>query len=270
MEFNIKGHSGCKIEVRDNKVIKIASDKKYSDRLFLQYDKQLKFKNKDMSTPVTYSTGTDNGCFWFEMEMIPFKTFDYFMLTSDKKMLDFVAKKVVNFIKDNISGTKKVSSDILINKYETTKDKIFIKHGIDFNYLNNLFYDLDDEIEIPDGYCHGDLTFSNMLFDNTDIVFIDFLDTFLDTPLQDIVKIRQDSKYFWSLNLVNKIQDSVKVKQSLNYIDECIKEEFSECDFYKKYYKHFQVLNLLRILPYSKDKKHIDKLIKEIRLLCLL
>ena len=58
-----------------------------------------------------------------------------------------------------------------------------------------------------------------MLFDNSDIVVIDFLDTFLDTPLQDIVKIRQDSKYFWSLNLVNKIQDSVKVKQSLNYID---------------------------------------------------
>ena len=38
---------------------------------------------------------------------------------------------------------------------------------------------------------------------------------------------------------------------------------------FKKYYKHFQVLNLLRILPYSKNKKHIDKLIKEIRLLCL-
>ena len=80
-----------------------------------------------------------------------------------------------------------------------------------------------------------------MLFDNSDIVVIDFLDTFLDTPLQDIVKIRQDSKYFWSLNLVNKIQDSVKVKQSLNYIDEKIKKEFNNYDFYKKYYKHFQI-----------------------------
>tara|TARA_R110002050_G_scaffold181032_4_gene314541 strand:- start:449 stop:778 length:330 start_codon:yes stop_codon:yes gene_type:complete len=109
-----------------------------------------------------------------------------------------------------------------------------------------------------------------MLFDNSDIVVIDFLDTFLDTPLQDIVKIRQDSKYFWSLNLVNKLQDSIKVKQSLNYVDKKIKEEFSNYDFYKKYYKYFQVLNLLRILPYSNNKNHIDNLTKEIRLLCLL
>ena len=121
-EFNIKGHSGCDIKIKKNRVIKMASDKKYSSRLLLQYNKQLQFRNKNISTPSIYSKGTDNDCFWFEMEMIPFKTFDYFMLTSDKKMLDFVAKKVVNFIKDNISGTKKVSSDILINKYLLEKN----------------------------------------------------------------------------------------------------------------------------------------------------
>jgi hypothetical protein len=271
VEFNIKGHSGCKIEVKNNRVVKAASDRKYSERLILQHDKQLKFKNECISTPTIYDKGTDdNSCFWFEMEMIPFKTFDNFMLMSDKKMLDIVAKKVVYFIKNNISGIKKVNRNVLINKYEETKDKIFIKHGIDFNYLNSFFYDLGEIIEIPDGYCHGDLTFSNMLFDNSEIVAIDFLDTFLDTPLQDIVKIRQDSKYFWSLNLVNKLQDSIKVKQSLNYIDKKIKEEFSNYDFYKKYYKYFQVLNLLRILPYSNNKNHINNLTKEIRLLCLL
>ena len=271
MKFNIQGHSGCDIKIKKGRVVKIASDRKYSERLILQHDKQLKFKNECISTPTIYDKGTDdNSCFWFEMEMIPFKTFDNFMLMSDKKMLDIVAKKVVYFIKNNISGIKKVNRNVLINKYEKTKDKIFIKHGIDFNYLNSFFYDLEEFIEIPDGYCHGDLTFSNMLFDNSDIVVIDFLDTFLDTPLQDIVKIRQDSKYFWSLNLVNKLQDSIKVKQSLNYIDKKIKEEFGNYDFYKKYYKYFQVLNLLRILPYSNNKNHIDNLTKEIRLLCLL
>ena len=52
--------------------------------------------------------------------------------------------------------------------------------------------------------------------------------------------------------------------------DELIENEFSKYEFYKKYYRHFQVLNLLRILPYSKNKKLINNLIKEIRLLCLL
>ena len=90
MKFNIKGHSGCRLQLKKDKVIKIASNKKYSNRLFLQYDKQLKFKNKDISAPKIYNNGKDDGCFWFEMEMIPFKTFDYFMLTSDKKRLDIV------------------------------------------------------------------------------------------------------------------------------------------------------------------------------------
>ena len=270
-KFNIKGHSGCDIKIKNNKVIKIASNKKYSERLKLQFNKQKNFKNTELLTPTIYDSGTDaNYCFWFKMEMIPYKTFDNFMLTANKKKLDNVSKKVVNFIKSNISGFKKVNRDVIIKKYESTKDNIFTKHGINFSYLNSFFYDLDEFLEIPDGYCHGDLTFSNMLFENSDIVLIDFLDTFLDSPLQDVVKIRQDSKYFWSLSLVNKIQDCVKVKQSLNYIDDRIKKEFSNYDFYKKYYKHFQILNLLRILPYSKNKNHIDNLTKEIRLLCLL
>tara|TARA_Y100000004_G_C8943414_1_gene425157 strand:+ start:417 stop:1229 length:813 start_codon:yes stop_codon:yes gene_type:complete len=270
MEFNIKGHSGCKLQLKGDRIIKTASNKNYSDRLFLQYDKQLKFKNKIISTPKIYNKGKDAGCFWFEMQMMPFKTFDYLMLISDKTILDVITKKIVNFINGNINNNRTINSDILINKYEDTKNKIFIRHGIDVNYLNNLFYDLAEEIEIPVGYCHGDLTFSNMLFNNSNIVFIDFLDTFLDTPLQDIVKIRQDTRYYWSLNLVNKVHDRVKIKQSLNYMDKLIEKEFSKYEFYRKYYKHFQVLNLLRILPYSNNKKHIDKLMKEIRLLCLL
>ncbi len=270
MKLNVNGHSGCKLELVKDRVRKIASNKNYSDRLFLQYKKQLKFKNKNISVPKIYDSGKDNDCFWFEMQMIPFKTFDDFMLRSDKKILDNVVKKVLSFIKDNITGVKVVNRNVLIKKYEVTKNKIFIKHGIDINYLNSFFYNLPEKIEIPAGYCHGDLTFSNMLFDNLDIVFIDFLDTFLDTPLQDIVKIRQDTKHYWSLNLVNKIQDRVKIKQSLHYMDNLIENEFSKYEFYKKYYRHFQVLNLLRILPYSKNKKLINNLIKEIRLLCLL
>ena len=44
-----------------------------------------------------------------------------------------------------------------------------------------------DKIELPEGFCHGDLTLSNLLFNNDDIVIIDFLDTFLDSTIQDIV-----------------------------------------------------------------------------------
>ena len=47
-EFNIKGHSGCDIKIKKNKVVKLASDSRYSDRLFLQHNKQMQFKNKNI------------------------------------------------------------------------------------------------------------------------------------------------------------------------------------------------------------------------------
>ena len=66
MKLNVNGHSGCKLELVKDRVRKIASNKNYSDRLFLQYKKQLKFKNKNISVPKIYDSGKDNDCFWFE------------------------------------------------------------------------------------------------------------------------------------------------------------------------------------------------------------
>ncbi len=36
---------------------------------------------------------------------------------------------------------------------------------------------------------------------------IDFLDSFIETPLMDIVKLRQDTKYNWSYLLVNDTEN---------------------------------------------------------------
>ena len=41
-EFNIKGHSGCDIKIKKNRVIKIASDRKYSN-LKMKMLQHLKF-----------------------------------------------------------------------------------------------------------------------------------------------------------------------------------------------------------------------------------
>jgi hypothetical protein len=119
------------------------------------------------------------------------------------------------------------------------------------------------------GYCHGDLTFSNMLFYNNEVALIDFLDTFLDSPLQDIVKVRQDTHYFWSLYLLGNMEHRVRLQQVFTYIDRQFTATFSDEEYYKKYYVPFQILNLMRIVPYATDKVIIDMLLKEINLLCL-
>jgi len=58
---------------------------------------------------------------------------------------------------------------------------------------------LPSEMVFPLGPCHGDLTLSNVILDPmSGITLIDFLETFLETPLQDVAKLKQDYVYGWS------------------------------------------------------------------------
>ena len=58
-----------------------------------------------------------------------------------------------------------------------------------FDYLNNNIPNLN----IYKNVCHGDLTLSNLIFKNNEIYCIDFLDSFIDSPIIDLVKLKQDS-----------------------------------------------------------------------------
>ncbi|MBT0858600.1 phosphotransferase, partial [Campylobacter coli] len=84
--------------------------------------------------------------------------------------------------------------------------------------LCNQLY-LFDKYPFPIGYCHGDLTFSNILFQNQNIVLIDFLDNFIETPLQDVVKLRQDTRHKWSLKMTHANYDEIKIRIILSYLD---------------------------------------------------
>jgi len=54
-------------------------------------------------------------------------------------------------------------------------------------------------VEVLIGPCHGDLTLSNMILSpSKGLVLIDFLDTYFESPLQDVAKLRQDFYYGWA------------------------------------------------------------------------
>lgn len=58
---------------------------------------------------------------------------------------------------------------------------------------------LPAQLPFPIGSCHGDLTLSNVILDPVaGVTLIDFLDTYLETPLQDVAKLKQDFVYGWS------------------------------------------------------------------------
>ena len=86
-----------------------------------------------------------------------------------------------------------------LKNYNKLFNKIFFKlHKIKFNVVGN---------------CHGDLTLSNIIVDKkkNKIVLIDFLKTYWDSPIQDICKLIQDLRLYWTARKLSK-NDQTRAK----------------------------------------------------------
>ena len=83
----------------------------------------------------------------------------------------------------------------------------------------------------------------------------------------DIVKIRQDSQYLWTLQLYNHKYNNNKLIIYFNYIDNLIHNYFIKYDFYNETYTFFQILNLLRVLQYVKEIRIREYLINSLKTL---
>ena len=179
---------------------------------------------------------------------------------------------LIHFCYTNIQKSKlcEVKRELFEQKYLNIKENLIKNKFYNF-HLNHIFENLEQDISqlekiliLPLGRCHGDLTLSNVLFLENKIVLIDFLDSFIETPLQDIVKLRQDTKHKWSLNLYKNSYDKTKINIILDILDKKVEQYLKTFDFYKSYYTFFQKINLFRIMPYVKNKKIMSYLIKEI------
>jgi hypothetical protein len=264
----IIGNSEFDVIFSNNYVFKKSTSIENSKRLKLQYNKHCFYntkENKKFSCPKIIDHGEEHKLFWYKMEFIFFNTFEKFLIISNKKLLNKISYNLCGFIENNIDGYKEISSDVFIQKFESTKNKIYCKFDNNIEYINEFMYDIDDKMTLPYGFCHGDLTFSNMLFDNNgEICVLDFLDNFIDSPLFDLIKIKQDTKFYWSLNLIREKTDFLKIKQNLNYINNCISENFKNSNI-MNYYCKFEILNLIRILPYCKNKNIFNFILSNIR-----
>lgn len=274
MIIDIKGHSGCNIDIieKDNTLFvkKSTNDKKYLNRLKLQGDKQQNDNClcRSIKTPKIFEINkTDDECYIL-MSYIYAKNFvDYFEHASSVDIDHFI-EVFINYINNELSHceNKMVSKNVFINKFNSvvenckkndlTKDNNRVK--IILNECKKVFDNMPEEIEMPIGVCHGDLTFSNILFTSNDFYFIDYLDSFIETPIQDIVKLRQDTKYFWSTMMYTKQYDLIRLNMIFKYIDNKITDYFGNIESYYRNYDRLQLMNILRILPYVKEEKIRD------------
>lgn len=282
MRNSIIGHSGCIVTLQSGanhkvNVLKSTNDINYIDRLENQAIKQDRFYNKYSSGPIKTPKiirieKNINSCRVY-MEYIFANNFIDYFNNSSVKVLDTFINSIINFINFEIvnSNIMNIDTGIIKDKVDDVFDKIERNKIVNSNKgISKLLYlcfdvlKIDESISIPVGVCHGDLTLSNILFKGNEIYIIDFLDSFLETPLVDIVKLRQDTFHSWSYKLYNKNYDSTRNRIILKYIDDALVDEFIKLRFYKEYYTKFQIINLLRVLQYTKERSISVYLIEEI------
>ena len=161
------------------------------------------------------------------------------------------------------SNIEKVDAKVFIDKINAIQKS---NTNDDFNqiliFLKNKFL-ANKIIELPVGPCHGDLTLSNIIVSPTgSLNLIDFLPSFIESPIWDIVKIYQDLKYGWSYrNLKGPRNASAKL-----FFESCIPNQLS---IYKKVWKYeillLNALNLSRLIPYIKDGNTKEWVLRKLR-----
>ena len=274
MEIEIRGHSGCQIDIVNGGdslfINKSTRDKNYIPRLYKQALKQCnasKIAYQHIRVPKIYGIERMDEYLNIKMEYIYSKKYVDYFEDAGFDHISYFIKALKIFIDSEIENSKMtpINKNVVINKYNDVCDKVakndFISKDTDIKIIleksSIVFNELDEEINIPVGQCHGDLTFSNILFNGNNYYLIDFLDSFLESPLLDLVKIRQDSNYGWSQLMYGHDFDSVRMRIISDKIDKEIDIYYSNYDWYNKYYSTFQLMNFLRVIQYAKEERTV-------------
>ena len=171
--------------------------------------------------------------------------YEYFSTISPakiKNIKNFIDEYFQFLIYNSHQYKKEVASNKIRNKLLTLKNsncEFLIQFIVD--YLDKI------DINIRKSFCHGDLTVSNILFHPRKIYLIDFLDSYIDTFIIDLIKLKQDLYYHWILK-VNNISN-LRITQSFNCIWDYIETKYNhylDTDIFHV----LEILNFLRIEPY--------------------
>ncbi len=227
-----------KIQFLDNTVIKSGDP-----RLVRQAQKQIAFQNIQtygLFAPKVHEV-TDNS---FSMEKINGQSWlDFFNYSSISQIESFFDNIIgyLEFLKANKNYRDCFSNRLIKWKldrlYENSNYKKFIK---------SLKKGMGKRgIRLPSSFCHGDLTFSNMIFKGEEVYLIDFLDSFVESYWIDIIKLRQDCFYKWCL-IYNDIK-SVRAEIILNKLNEKLISHFG-AEINNNTFKLLEVINILRMV----------------------
>ena len=257
MSYIHLGRSGCKLEIKDGLIVRKSSTQSaYNSRLLLQAKKQLEFpqsKYKNLLAPKVYNIENSSDCY-FDMEYLPGSSFIDFFETSSFQSIENTTDTIISYLKLNLINSKdKPINELLLEKLELLSLSSQFRETI----LKLKVIIMKEDLIIPDSYCHGDMTINNMLYTNSKIYLIDFLDSFVDSVVVDLVKLKQDLYYLWSLEMVDVRK--TRFISIFSYMWGRIESEF-RTQVNSKVFKVLEVMNFLRIEPYISENREFEML----------
>lgn len=275
MKLEVKGHSGCQIDVvREDDglfLYKSTHDQGYLNRLQQQgYKQQIagKVEMQHIRVPKILDIQRDANSVTLKMEYVYAKNFiGYFEYAGFEQISYFIqALRLYLAYEIQHSPLQIVGAEVLKQKFVDVCDKIqhnsMLQNDLEVQELMkqaSCRFDAVADMQLPVGLCHGDLTFSNILFNGNNYYLIDFLDSFVESPLLDIVKIRQDSSFLWSQLMYSGQYDEIRLKIVANKIDEEIVRFARQYDWFRNY-PIFQLMNFLRVLQYAHEERVVNYL----------
>ena len=277
MKIEVKGHSGCQIDVvregKDLFVYKSSRDPKYLKRLVMQAEKQRNAalpRMQHIRVPKVHTIEKTPEYVSVKMDYVYSRNFVEYFEQAGFEQVEYLIEALKNYIayEVNNSHIREVELSLFSEKFSDVKEKTLRNpHLTGDKDIESILEESEKvfanmtKIIIPIGTCHGDLTFSNILFNGNNYFLIDFLDSFIESPLMDIVKLRQDTAWHWSPLMYVNDYDAIRMKIVFSRIDKELNRYFSDIyPWYRDYYQPFQLMNFLRILQYAHEPKVIGYL----------
>lgn len=274
--IKIQGHSGCQVTVLEEDghayIAKKTNDADYAPRLKNQYLKHRAFMDafKTIKAPELFGYCDTPSSYSYYMEYLTGQDCISFFETCNAKQLRTFTDNLMRYLTESLSLSvnSPFPQDAVKEKLASIQSHIALLANPTFDQATRALTELVPSLSdtpLLQGMHHGDLTFSNMIISlDGAIAVFDFLDSFIDSPLLDIAKLRQDSIYEWILHK-HITSDPQRVRTCFSVMNESLDAFVAEQKIPLAQVHFFELLSLLRIIPYTKETATLRFLTEQIK-----
>lgn len=229
---------------------------------------------EEIAAPRILNHGFMENLFYFDMEYIPATRLVDTIIDADKQELLSISKrleKTIDLLKQNpMNG----DGDLLLTASRIKLENISncLNGQCSRQVVRTVLYSLRQQLDkLPEfllscgGFCHGDLTLENILYDrrNGRFFLIDFLDNYIEHHWFDFVKLFQDIEGGW-YQFRNPGMKRNNILSKMEFLGDRLWKFIQQNEKgYAAYHHVMLAITFARILPYA-EPEAVDYLTTQI------